>query len=45
VAVSDAALLQTLDEAHRHAHRQGVTTEEADAAVEEAMRQVRLRPS
>ena len=40
-----AALLHTLDEAHAHARAQGVTTEEADAAVEEAMRQVRPRSS
>ena len=40
-----AALLQTLDEAHGHARAQGVTPEEADAAVDEAMRQVRPRPS
>jgi hypothetical protein len=40
-----AGLLQTLDEAHEHAHEQGVTPEEADAAVDAAMGQVRPRPS
>ena len=40
-----AALMQTLDETHRHAQEQRVTPAEADAAVEEAMRQARPRSS
>jgi hypothetical protein len=42
---SHAALCQTLDEADQHAREQRVTAEEADAAVEDAVRQVRPRPS
>ncbi len=40
-----AALVRTLDKAHRHAREQGITPDEADAAVEEAMREARPRPS
>jgi hypothetical protein len=42
---SHAALIQTLDETHRHAQEQSVTSAEADAAVEDAMRQARPRSS
>lgn len=40
-----AALLETLGQAHEHARDKGVTAEQADAAVEEAMRQIRPRSS
>ena len=40
-----AALMQTLDETQRHAQEQGVTSAEADAAVEESVRETRPRSS
>ncbi len=40
-----ATLSATLDEAHRHALKQGISPEEADSAVEEALREARPRPS
>ena len=38
-----AVLMQTMDETHRHG--QSLTSEEADAAVDEAMQQARPRSS
>ena len=37
------SLSRTLDAAQRHASARGVTAQEADAAVEEAMREIRPR--
>ncbi len=42
---SHQALLRTLDAAHEHARSHGIPADEADAAVDEAMRHVRPRPS
>lgn len=44
-AAARSRLVQTFAAAEEHAHAEGITTEEADAAVEEAMQHVRNRPT
>ncbi len=44
-AAARSRLEQTFVAAEKHAQAKGITTEEADAAVEEAMQHVRNRPA